>query len=234
VPAEGNWPIPAQLRVRACTLREAEGYLWLWRGPAASTEALPALPRQPSLDGLCWGETRSTWPAHYTRCIENVIDYSHLPFVHRRNLGLFNRDPVTRVRVDARPGGFLFFRLDDKPGRQFVDFTYPTLWLNTLGDRFHLAATFVPIDDDHTEVYVRWYHPWDWPGIRALVDVYGRWSQKIVFRDDLPIVASQQPRNVDDADSDHLVPSDAALLAFRRLRRQHQQETRQAQGIDLP
>jgi len=225
VPAEDDdWQIPEQLRATAYTVREDAGYVWVWRGPKAATGELPPLPRQPILDGLKYGETHYIWNAHYTRCIENVIDYSHLPFVHRKNLGAFIKNPTTKVSVEPFPGGFNFYMIDrDNFERQYVEFVYPTLWANRIGRNFVMSSVFVPVDDTHTEVYIRWYHKL--PGIlRPLIDLYGQFSQYIVFKDDLPIVASQQPTNVDDANSDKLVPSDAGLVAFRKLRRAHQDE----------
>jgi phenylpropionate dioxygenase-like ring-hydroxylating dioxygenase large terminal subunit len=122
--------------------------------------------------------------------------------------------------------------------RQVVEFVYPTLWANRIGKNYVMAATFVPVDDTHTDVYVRWYHKMP-RFLRPLMDLYGQISQFIVFRDDLPIVASQRPISVDDASSDKLVPSDAALVAFRKLRRAHQDELQAAHddpdaGIGFP
>ena len=235
VPAEGDdWPIPDNLRVRTRVVREGGGYLWLWRGPAVDGGHLPDLPCQSLLDGLTYGEIHYIWNSHYTRCIENVIDYSHLPFVHRRNLGFFIRNPRTRVRVESVHGGFRFYLGARDSSRQFVEFTYPNLWLNRIGRRFYMATTFAPVDDTHTEVYVRWYHPLRWPLLRQLVDVYGRWSQHLVFKDDLPIVSSQRPVNVDDASHDRLVPSDAGLVAYRKLRRSHQEQARRWEVVSAP
>ena len=229
VPSEGeNWPIPDHFQVDTHVVRETDEYLWAWRGPPADNDALPPVPRQPLLEGLIFGEHRSIWHAHYTRCIENVLDYSHLPFVHRRNLGAFIRDPVTRVHIEPFDGGFRFFRVTNDFNSQFVEFTYPSLWVNKVGKRYCLAATFMPIDDTNTEVYVRWYHAWRWPLLRQIADLWGVFSQYMVFKDDLPIVASQQPANVDDAGADKLVPADGGLIAFRKLRLAHQEELRQS------
>lgn len=227
VPAEGDdWQIPDQLRARTYSAREGAGYVWLWRGPKVAEDDLPSLPEQPLLAGLRYGETNYIWNAHYTRCIENVIDYSHLPFVHRKNLGAFIKNPRTRVLVKPFTGGFNFYMIGrDNFERQFVEFVYPTLWANQIGRNFVMSTTFVPVDDTHTDVYVRWYHRL--PAVLdPLINLYGQISQFIVFKDDLPIVASQQPVNVDDATSDRLVPSDAALVAYRKLRRAHQEEIR--------
>jgi hypothetical protein len=53
------------------------------------------------------------------------------------------------------------------------------------------------------------------------VDLLGRLGQWVVFHDDLPILASQRPGNVDEADTDRLLPSDAALIEYRRLKRRY-------------
>jgi len=227
VPAEGaDWKIPDHFRVGTRTIREADGYVWNWRGPAVAADELPPLPELQIVAGMHFGETHYTWNAHYTRAIENVLDYSHLPFVHRRSIGAFVRDPATRVRVEPRDGGFLFYQEKArKNDRQYVDFIYPNLWFNRVGKSFVMAATFVPVDDSRTEVYVRWYHRIPRP-LHSLVDLWGTFSQYLVFNDDLPIVSSQRPANVDDADNDKLVPSDGGLVAYRRLRRSHQEELR--------
>jgi phenylpropionate dioxygenase-like ring-hydroxylating dioxygenase large terminal subunit len=226
VPAEGeDWTIPDHFRVRDHIIKEGGGYIWAWRGPEVARPELPCLPQQPALEGLEFGETQSTWHSHYTRCIENVLDYSHLPFVHRKNLGAFIRDPVTRVSVEPFDDGFRFFLVGSNFERQFVEFTFPTLWANKIGKNYVLTTTFMPVNDSQTEVYVRWYHAL--PAIlRPFSNIFGRLSQYIVFKDDLPIVASQRPANVDDAGADKLVPSDAGLVAFRKLRRTHQDEIR--------
>ena len=159
VPAEGEeWPIPETLRVETWTTRELSGYIWAWRGPAVKAKDLPPLPVQPVLTGLSFGETHYTWNNHYSRCIENVLDYSHLPFVHRRTLGAFIRDPVTKVEIRPFDGGFNFYRVKNNSDRQYVEFVYPTLWANRVGRHYVMATTFVPIDETQTEVYVRWYH----------------------------------------------------------------------------
>jgi hypothetical protein len=62
--------------------------------------------------------------------------------------------------------------------------------------------------------------------IRPAVDFLGFLAQHAVFSDDLPIVESQHPRDADETDTDRLVPSDAAIIAFRKMRRAHRQEAR--------
>jgi phenylpropionate dioxygenase-like ring-hydroxylating dioxygenase large terminal subunit len=225
-PTEGAWPVPETLCVARHTVREGDGMVWLWRGPAARPDRLPPVPQLSLVAGLPWGEVTWTWPAHYTRCVESVIDFSHLPFVHRRSLGLFIRNPACRVTTEPWPGGFRARRVADSMDRQFVEFLYPNVWMNRIGSTYVLAALFAPVDERTTEAYLRWYYPPSLRALRPLVDLWGRFSQWLVFADDLPILATPDPRNVDDAGDERLLPSDAPQVLYRRLRRQHQQELR--------
>ena len=227
VPVEGSWNIPETLRVATYPVSEGDGMVWLWRGPAVDETQLPLLPplpRIPLVAGLPHGETTWTWNGHYSRCIEGVIDFSHLPFVHARNLGMLIRNARCSVTVEPVEGGFRARRNADSYERQFIQFLYPNVWLNRVGAQHILAAIFAPVDDTHTEAYLRWYYPPVLRFVRPVVDLFGRFSQWLVFKDDQPILASQRPVNVDDADTDKLLPSDAALVAYRRLRRMHRRE----------
>jgi phenylpropionate dioxygenase-like ring-hydroxylating dioxygenase large terminal subunit len=226
VPVEGSWNIPETLRVAAYPVAEGNGMVWLWRGPALEESELPPPPRFPSVEGLTHGEMTWTWNGHYSRCIEGVIDFSHLPFVHARTLGLMIRNPECSVTVELVDGGFRAHLESDSLKRQFIEFVYPNVWLNCVGPKYILAAIFAPVDDTHTEAYLRWYYPAALRWLHPFVNVFGRFMQWLVFKDDQPILASQRPVNVDDADTDRLLPSDAPHVAYRRLRRLHERERR--------
>ncbi len=227
VPPEGDRAIPGSLKVPTRPVAEGDGMVWLWRGPPLDAEMLPLLPALPRLalvEGLAYGEATWTWNGHYTRCIEGVIDFSHLPFVHPGSIGRGIRDPQCSVSVESIPDGFRASLARQPLDRQFIELIYPNVWLNRIGPGYVLGALFAPVDDTHTEAYLRWYYPQGLRWLRPLIDVLGRVSQRVVFRDDQPILASQRPVNVDDADSDKLLPSDATLIAYRRLRRAHRWE----------
>jgi phenylpropionate dioxygenase-like ring-hydroxylating dioxygenase large terminal subunit len=223
IPVEADMRIPEDFCVPSLPVAEANGYLWLWRGPApvttGATETRPPVPRHPELEGLSYGESTTIWPAHYTRCIENVCDFSHLPFVHRTTIGMGKRDRVTRVETEDLPGGFRAYLLRDGERAQYIEFLYPNLWLLMVSKRIMMSAVFVPIDDDHTAVYGRSYYESSLPGIKWLMDGYTWLSQYLVFREDWPIVASQTPGDVRQAQHEKLLPSDAPVIAYRKLHR---------------
>ena len=220
IPAEGDRPIPDHFHGQPVPVRESQGFVWMWRGPALDADRLPPVPIQPVGDRTSvYAECTQQWPAHFTRCVEGVIDHSHLPFVHRKTLGLFTRDPVTHIRVELIEDGFRTNLMRGDEIRHHVDLTYPNIWTQSLNPAYSMSAAFAPIDDRSTEVYCRLHHTLDWPPARAVMALWNRFSQYMVFHEDLPILASQDPSSVDGADAEKLLPSDAAQLQYRRMRK---------------
>ncbi|NJO80348.1 MAG: Rieske 2Fe-2S domain-containing protein [Cyanobacteria bacterium RM1_2_2] len=75
--------IPKRAQVTAYPVEERHGFVWLWWGEQAANRALiPDLPQFAAPNHRCQDEFR--WNAHYTRVIENNVDVSHPPFLHRR------------------------------------------------------------------------------------------------------------------------------------------------------
>lgn len=220
VPVERDYAIPPDFGVPTYPTREADGYLWVWRGPQPAGE-LPDPAIHPDTLAMRHGESTGTWNAHYTRCIENVCDFSHLPFVHKTTIGLFKKDWVTDVRVDEVPGGFrAVLQNNGKVGQSF-EFLYPNRWLLRLAPQIMQGLVFAPIDDTHTFVYGRTWYKLPAPLPRWVMDPYTRFSNFMVFREDWPIVASQMPGNVLEAQDEKLLPSDAPVMAYRKLHRAH-------------
>jgi phenylpropionate dioxygenase-like ring-hydroxylating dioxygenase large terminal subunit len=217
IPVETDQSLCAHLKVATQPVREAAGFIWIWRGSAPATDALP--PFHPDLADKNYGESLSVWPAHYTRCIENVCDYSHLPFVHRTTIGLFKREYTTQVEIEDVPGGFRAHLLQQGKRKQYLEFLYPNLWMLRVSGGNIMSAVFVPIDNSTTQVYGRTWHGLPMPGLRRLMDAYTRFSQFMVFREDWPIVASQLPGDVSKVTDEKLLPSDAPVVAYRKLHR---------------
>lgn len=224
VPAEGTWHIPEHFCAETRQVQEQHDFVWLWRGPEIAAEELPPIPHFPVPSGTIYGEHIQHWPTHYTRCIEGVIDHSHLPFVHRKSLGIFIRNPLTRIKIDPFDGGFRSNMLRDDRIMHHVDFVYPNVWIQNLSDRWMMSATFAPIDNTTTAVYNRWHHRIRAPLLRSFVNLWGRFSVFMVFHEDMAILATQQPANTDDAVADKLVPSDAAQIEFRKMRAHYKKE----------
>jgi len=216
IPVEASFPIPADFGVVAYPVQEADGYIWVWRGPMPVGE-LPAVPLHSDTLNMRHGDATGVWHAHYTRCIENVCDFSHLPFVHKTTIGLFKKGWVTDIEMEDVPGGFRAFLKQQGVRAQSFEFLYPNRWLLRLAPRIMLGLVFAPIDTDNTFVYGRTWYDVPVPGIGWLMNGYTRLSQFLVFREDWPIVASQTPGDVLAASEEKLFPSDAPVLAYRKM-----------------
>jgi phenylpropionate dioxygenase-like ring-hydroxylating dioxygenase large terminal subunit len=221
-PPEGDRPIPADLRAQSYITTEENGYIWIWRGAADADKSTP--PTHDVLQGLNYGESVSIWEAHYTRCIENVCDFSHLPFVHKTTIGLFRKEMQTDVEIEALPDGMRAWLIDTGKRGQCFEFIYPNLWLLRVERSLLLSAVFVPINAQQTEVYSRSYVQHRLPGTRLLLDLYTRLSQYLVFREDWPIVASQDPGDSNTAGAEKLLASDAPIIAYRKLHRSYMRD----------
>ena len=217
IPVEPDARIPDNFGVDSLPVTEADGFIWLWRGAPVAASERPPVPRHPAVSGMRYGASVGEWNAHYTRCIENVCDFSHLPFVHKTTIGLLNRDYAIRVEIEDVTGGFRAHLMKGGKRAQCLEFLYPNRWLLMLSPRMMLGLVFAPIDDDHTAVYGRTYHRLPLP--EWFMNGYNRFSQYLVFREDFPIVASQTPGDVLEARSEKLFPSDAPVIAYRRLHR---------------
>jgi phenylpropionate dioxygenase-like ring-hydroxylating dioxygenase large terminal subunit len=220
VPVEKDARIPEGFGVTPYATHEADGYIWIWRGDDTAPSS-PSIALHPDTLDMRYGEATGIWNAHYSRCIENVIDFSHLPFVHKTTIGLFKKNWYSQVDMEDVPGGFRAHLIQDDARNQSLEFLYPNRWLLRLAPRIMLGLVFAPIDATHTFVYGRTWYKAPIPGIKWLMDGYTRFSQFMVFREDWPIVASQIPGNVLEATDEKLFPSDAPVLAYRKMHRAH-------------
>ncbi len=218
IPVEKDFAIPSNFGVVTWPATEGDGYIWVWRGPLPEGD-LPAVPLHPETHDMRYGEATGEWNAHYTRCIENVCDFSHLPYVHKTTIGRFKKNWDTEIEMEDVPGGFRAHLFESGKHNQSLEFLYPNRWLLLLAPRIKLGLVFAPIDDTHTFVYGRtWYR---FPMPAAIMNAYTRLSQYLVFREDWPIVASQEPGDVLEAVDEKLLPSDAPVMAYRKLQRAH-------------
>lgn len=86
IPAQHK--IPSTARVRAYPLVEQDSILWIWMGDPDSAD-VDAIPRHP-----CHADPAFRWKSHHYKIngnwqllIENLMDLSHLPYIHARTIG---------------------------------------------------------------------------------------------------------------------------------------------------
>lgn len=118
-----------RLGATALPSRIAGGLLWVYTGFDPVDE--PVYPDHLDDESLTRMDYYEEWDAHWTRAMENMLDYPHLPFVHRNTIGRF-------VRQKAHRDSKLVFDLED------TDYGYK------FGAR---------LDEHEPGAWLRWYRP---------------------------------------------------------------------------
>lgn len=107
----GQDAIPPKAAVTTYPVAERHGWIWVWLGDAAlaSRDLLP-----PAIagdhPGWITAQSRLDYAAHYSLIIDNLLDFSHLSFVHAKS---FRADPkwaTVRPTIKTLPRGLRISR----------------------------------------------------------------------------------------------------------------------------
>lgn len=216
VPERGR-PAP-NLKVETHAVLERNGFVWVKRG-----NDLPESPPwfEELNDGLASYQSIHEWPTHFTRCVENQLDYAHLPFVHRKTIGRGLDVSGTR-RIDCNDRLIRMYVDRENSDVPTIQFIFPNLWLLTIRPReFFQFIAFVPAAPDRTRLYLRAYQGFiSLPLLTPLLGPIFNWSNTVILNEDRRVVLSQRPLDTSDAANEKLFPSDRAIDHFRRLWRE--------------
>ena len=248
LPAIGrDEPVPKQFLAHGYPTYEAHGLIFMFWGSPPSDPGLPSF--FDNLDNsFTFGEAIDPWQIHYSRVIENQLDVAHLPFIHRTTIGRGNRTVVDGPVVDwngpDRFKVFVFNRSDDgqpprsareldAAGREFhLEFIFPNLWQNYIGPDVRVLAAFVPVDEDRTLLYLRFYQRFlRLPLIGALVSKLAMPFNVYIAHQDRVVVETQFPRRSQLRSAEKLIQADQPIIAYRRRR---EELIQQAQNLTEP
>lgn len=237
VPANGrNGVIPNAMRLKTYPTHEAHGFIWIWWGASAPAD-LPGPEFFENLDDTyTYSSARDPWKAHYSRVIENQLDVVHLPFIHRNTIGRGNRTvvdgPVVEWKGDRMMYTYVFNRLDDgipprrsselsaKPARsQHLEFIFPNLWQNYITEKVSILAAFVPVDDENTILYLRFYQRFmRAPLLGNLIARLAMPANMHIAHEDRRVVITQQPKASGLKIGEILIQGDLPIIEYRRKR----------------
>ncbi|MEH3107583.1 MAG: aromatic ring-hydroxylating dioxygenase subunit alpha [Sphingomonas fennica] len=110
--------IPAQARVRSYPVVERHSWLWVWMGEAAAAD--PALiPPAVGFDDPDYilGRGQLDYAAEARLINDNLLDFSHLSYVHAESFGASETWARTRPKITALPRGIRVERwITGEPG----------------------------------------------------------------------------------------------------------------------
>jgi phenylpropionate dioxygenase-like ring-hydroxylating dioxygenase large terminal subunit len=241
IPANGaTAPVPKVFKAHTYLAREEHDFIWIWWGEAQPEAALPPIKWFNSIDAsFVYATFKDHWASHYSRAIENQLDVVHLPFVHYNTIGAGNRTvvdgPICRWENDNEASGLLnlwvYNRVEDgQPGlranqlpepqrRPFLQFAFPNVWQNWISDTVRIVIAFVPINDENTMMYIRYYQKaMKIPGLRELFNWVGLLSSFIIERQDRRVVITQRPKRPFLQMGEKLIQGDGPVITYRRHR----------------
>jgi phenylpropionate dioxygenase-like ring-hydroxylating dioxygenase large terminal subunit len=206
-------------------LVEQAGLLWLYTavGPAPATG--PAIPDELTHSDFRLAGFTVDWNTHWTRAMENMLDFPHLPFVHTGTIGRSMRKPAELGRMDMfleeTPFGYVSrIQINGKnePGK--LDYHFPNIMVLHIPMPWRtlkLCIACVPIDDNRTRMII--------VSMRnflklSIFDWIFRAMNNRVASEDKPILETSWPVEVPPQGQEQSVRLDKPTLYFRRLYRE--------------
>jgi phenylpropionate dioxygenase-like ring-hydroxylating dioxygenase large terminal subunit len=240
IPANGrSAPVDARFNLSLYETFEDHGFIWLFWGEGSKGDSRPEF--FDNLQGLSFSTKQDLWNTHYSRVIENQLDVAHLPFIHRRSIGRGNKTlvdgPLLVWKGENKFHLHVFNKPDDgsrplkpdqltekSPDSQHLEFIFPNLWQNYIMPKMRVTAAFVPVDDDHTIMYLRFYQGFVIiPLLRDLVNkVFMRFNLRIAH-EDRRVVNTHFPKKSNLKVGENLFQADHPIIEFRKLRERLQE-----------
>jgi phenylpropionate dioxygenase-like ring-hydroxylating dioxygenase large terminal subunit len=248
IPANGrNGVIPTAMHLNSYPTYEAHGLIWLWWGNSTPQDlAAPDFFNNLD-DSFTYGSAHDPWNAHYSRVIENQLDVVHLPFIHSKTIGRGNRTlvdgPLVEWKGDRLLYIYVFNRVDDGalPRRPrelspkdsdsvHLEFIFPNLWQNYISEKVRILAAFVPVDETHTLLYLRFYQNFiRLPFLSRLVSRLSMPSNVYIAHEDRRVVITQQPKASGLKVGEILIQGDLPVIEYRKKRAELQNLSNQSE-----
>lgn len=208
------------LKGDAVPTRELAGQIWVYTAAVDHPPSEPTVHEALLQTGVRISGFHVVWNTHWTRAMENMLDWPHLPFVHRSTIGK-GMIGKTNARMDVTWedrdwGAHTHIAIDGKPEAGSLDLRWPNqmnLHIPIRGKVFMMVVACVPIDDRRTSMLMMMARGFltsrvfDW--------IFHRTNAKIA-NEDKAIVESSFPSVVPPAGDEKSVRTDAATLAFRK------------------
>src|SRR6056297_1066758 len=236
IPANGQKAtVPENFKVNAYPAVDKHGFIWVFYSPPQET--YPEIPFIEDIDDtFLYSTFRDHWKVHYSLSMENQLDVSHLPFVHRTTIGKGNKTLVNGpvIKSDEDGKGFkvwVFNELDNhqnpkQPGDipvqlpERLTVKMPNIWQNYISDDIRILAAFAPIDQENTLFYLRFYQRFmKIKGLGNLIAYLGKVFSIKILRQDKRVVETQRPKKSElTMKGQNLFQADYPIIHYRKVR----------------
>ena len=200
------------LHVRKFVIHEAFGMVWLYYGDTPLPFSQPLLSDISQRFKGRYAQTSRTWQTHITRAIENQLDYTHLPFVHKNTIGR-NYYLPTAPRIELNDSLICAYLRTDQAQPTFT-FIFPNIWILHISDKLQLVVYFVPVDEQHTKFYLTTYR--SFLNFKFLNFLFN-FSNAIILNQDRTVVESQGNQPSYLVEGELLMKHDLAIKHFRNI-----------------
>ena len=238
IPASGkDASVPERFRVHSYTAHEEHGWVWIWWGDDPPQDLQPPRFFQDIDDRFVYATSADPWNAHYSRVIENQLDVVHLPFVHYNTIGRGCRTLVEGPGVEWVNENqfrvYVYNKVDDgskprkpdevpipNPDNDFrLEFIFPNLWQNHISEEVRIVAAFVPVDRNHTILYLRFHQRFlTMPILGKMVARLAMPFNLRVAHQDRRVVITQLPKVSALDVGEKLIQGDRPVVAYRKRR----------------
>lgn len=219
IPFMENSSACQSLGVESFKVLEHCGFIWLWFGQEQPRE-LPQVFADLQKNYPFHSMSR-TWNTHYSRVIENQLDYFHLPFVHKKTIGRgFNmqsaNNGMDRIAVSFENEMISANMVQEGKGASF-HFIFPNSWQLKFSKFGFLLVAFCPVDDDHTLMYLRTYARTKYlKNITKLFLQFSPLMNSIILAEDERVVLTQSPKAIKKNMHENLLSLDKPIVIFRK------------------
>ncbi len=210
----------APLRGLALPVREVGSLIWLYTSADGAPGSEPSPPPVTLRDDVRVCGFAVDFDTHWTRLMENMLDWPHLPFVHANTIGNdLKRGPQARmdIRLEETETGWLSrIAIDDclQPGS--LELRWPNQMVLNIpvpDKTLTLINTCIPVSEGKCRLLVVTVRSFLKLG---LMDPVFNWSNRRVVREDKAIVESSWPAAVPPPSDERSVRTDAPTLSFRK------------------
>lgn len=205
-------------------LRERGGLLWLYTAPGREAAGEPEVPELLLRPGVRVCGFAATWRTHWTRAMENMLDWPHLPFIHRRTIGRslpYAGGARMDIAWEARPwGAHTTITIDGKPQDGALDYRFPNamqLSVPTRGRVLGFMTVCLPVDERTTSMVFLTVRDFMRPRV---FDRLFHLANRRIAEEDRAVLESSDPAEVPPPGDERSVRLDEPTLRFRKLYRE--------------